>query len=179
MTRHTTTTAFLCVAIAASVAMAQTGQPVASPASRVALGRLANDATVTFVRAGSEDWGLDISGPARPHLAQARPAQAEIYCADDTVQQLAVCYRSLRKEAGAVVATATAAGQGGASFIVEDRWTLTGAVVSLRRTVRVTGTEPRAGFTSDIRLATDPTLSWADADHLAPGLFYGEPHTTA
>jgi hypothetical protein len=43
----------------------------------------------------------------------------------------------------------------------------------------VTGAEENAGFYSAIRFVTDPKLSWADADYLAPGLLYGAPHTRA
>jgi hypothetical protein len=147
--------AVLCATLAAPVTAAQTKQPVSTPTSRTVLGHLGNGATVTFVRAGSRDWGIDISGAATPHLAQATPAQIEIYRADETVQQLAVGYGSLRKEADTVLGTAKAAGRGGASFLVEDRWKISGTVLSLHRSVRVTGTEAGAGFFSGIRLVTD------------------------
>ena len=52
-------------------------------------------------------------------------------------------------------------------------------MLSVDRKVSVTGAEENAGFYSAIRLVTDPKTSWADADYLAPGLLYGEPHTRA
>ncbi len=52
-------------------------------------------------------------------------------------------------------------------------------MLSLSRKVSVTGAENNTGFYSAVRFVTDPKLAWADADYLAPGLLYGEPHTCA
>jgi hypothetical protein len=184
MTAYARATAIVWATLAAPVTAAPptprhgVQQPVSTAASRTVLGPLGNDAVVTFVRAGAEGWGIDISGGAMPHLAQTRPAQIEVYEADQTTEQLAVGYESLRNDAGSVVGTARAAGRRGASFVVEDRWEVAGAVLSLHRSVRVTGSEAGAGFFSAIRLATAKALTWSDADYLVPGLLYGEPHTS-
>jgi hypothetical protein len=152
----------------------------ATPATRVALGRLTTGATVSFVRAGSGDWGLEITGDGVPRLAQQQPVQIEVFRAEDQVSQLASGYQTVQALGSVIVATASVKGTTGpAAFAVVDRWTLSGAVLSLSRTVRVTGAEPAAGFSSAIRLSTSPSVTWTDIDFLAPGLLYGEPRTSA
>jgi hypothetical protein len=163
----------------APLAPAQQKQAGATAANSIVLGRLANGAAVTFVRAGSGDWGIEISGAAVPRLMQPKPAQIEVYRGEENDRQLAAGYQSVQKENDAVVASAEVAGGGGAAFAVEDRWKISGAVLSLSRKVSVTTTENNAGFYSAIRLVTEPKLGWTDADYLAPGLLYGEPHTSA
>lgn len=56
------------------LALAQQKKRGATPPNRIVLGRLANGAAVTFVRAGSGDWGLEISGAGVPRLSQQKPA---------------------------------------------------------------------------------------------------------
>jgi hypothetical protein len=150
-----------------------------SASSRVLLGHLANGAAVTFVRANSGEWGIDVSGSAVPHLAQPKPAQIEVYRGQGNVRDLAAGYQSVGKESVDVIATAKVTDGGAASFLVEDRWNIAGNVLSLHRSVNVAGNEDNAGFYSAIGLVTAPEISWADADFLAPGLLYGEPHTRA
>jgi len=160
------------------VDLSQPGKKVVpSPAAgnRIDLGRLANGADVTFVRAGTGDWGIEINGASTQRISQPKPAQIEIYRSDDSVRDLAVGYQQARKEAGAVVAIANVASEGQASFAVEDRWKIAGDVLSLDRKVRVTGAEDKAGFYSAIRLSTTPAVTWSDADYFAPGLLYGDP----
>jgi hypothetical protein len=165
--------------LVASVTPAQQKQAGTTAANRIVAGRLANGATVTFVRAGSGDWGIEISGAAVPGLTQQKPAQIEVYRGGENVRQLATGYQSLQQEPGAVVARAKVAGGGEAAFAVEDRWKVSGAMLSLSRKVSVTGAENNAGFYSAIRFVTEPKLAWTDADYMAPGLLYGEPHTSA
>ena len=143
-------------------------------ANRIVLRQLTNGAEVAFSRAGSGDWGIEISGSAIPRETQENPAQIEVYRGDDSVSELAAGYQSLRKEAGGVVATAKLE-SGKASFAVVDRWTISGDVVSLSRKVSVTGAEQNAGFSSAIRLMTPAAVAWSDVEYLAPGLLYGDP----
>ena len=153
-------------------------RPASAPANagRTELGRLANGAAVTFVRTDSGDWGIEISGGG-PRMMQPKPAQIEVYRGGENASQVAAGYQSVQKEADAVVAKASVVGGGPAAFSVEDRWKVSGAVLSLSRTVNVTGAENGAGFLSAIRLCTAPAVAWTDADYLVPGLLYGEPHT--
>ena len=150
-------------------------QPAGTSASnRMELGRLANDATVAFVRENSGDWGIEISGGAAPRLTQQKPAQIEVFADGENVRQLAAGYEAVKKEADTIVATVKVAGEGKAAFAVEDRWKVSGAVLSLIRKVSVTGAEDNAGFFSAIRLSTAPTVKWEDVNCLVPGLLYGD-----
>ena len=54
-------------------------------ANRIVLGQLANGAEVAFARAGSGDWGIEISGSAVPRETQPKPAQIEVYRGDNNV----------------------------------------------------------------------------------------------
>ena len=174
MIRYAMIGAMMCLSIAPAVP-AQQKPAGAAAANRIALGRLANGAAVTFVRAGNGDWGIEISGAGFPKLTQQKPAQIEVYRSEENVRQLAAGYQSVQKEAEAVVAKAKVAGGGAAAFAVEDRWKVSGAVLSLSRKVSVTGAEDQAGFYSAIRLTTAPTMGWSDVDCLAPGLLYADP----
>jgi hypothetical protein len=156
----------LCLTVTA--ACAQQGD-------RVVLGRLETGATVSFIRAAGGTWGIEISGGAAPRLTQQKPAQIEIFQGEENVRQIAAGYNSVQKQSDTVIARATVVGGGGAAFDVEDRWTVSGDVLSLGRKVQVTGTEDNAGFCSAIRLSTGHPVNWEDADYFAPGLLYGDP----
>ena len=173
MNRIANFAAFLCFMIA-PVLQAQQMQAGALPDDRIELGRLANGADVEFVRPHGGEWSIQISGAAVPRMMQTKPAQIEVYRNDENVSELATGYQSVQKEAGVLVAKAKLASGGDAAFAVEDRWTISGDVLSVDRKVTVTGAEPKAGFYSAIRLSTTPAVSWADADYLAPGLLYGD-----
>ncbi len=165
MARHTSFVTLLSLLLA-PVALAQ-------PATdRMELGKLTNGAAVAFVRADSGDWGLEISGGTAPHLTQPKPAQIEVFAGGENVRQLAAGYQSVKKEDSSVVATAKVTGEGPAAFTVEDRWTVSDTVLSLRRKVSVTTGEPNAGFFSAIRLSTGSTVKWEDVNCLIPGLLY-------
>jgi hypothetical protein len=165
----------LMILMIGSIAPAQQKQASTNVAGRIVLGHLANGATVAFVRAGSGEWGIDISGDAAPHLAQPKPAQIEIYRSEDDVTDLAAGYRSAQKEPEGIIARATVDDAGGASFAFVDRWKIAGDVVTLSRTVTVTRGKENAGFYSAIRFSTAPGISWSDLDYFAPGVLYGDP----
>ena len=173
MARYTAFWALMC--LLAPLPQAQQKHVSASAGNRIVLGRLANGADVVFVRTGTGDWGIEISGVAVPRIVQPKPAQIEVYRGDENVTQLAAGYQSVQKEAGGVIATARVAGAGEAAFAVDDKWKIAGDVLSLDRKVRVTGAEDKAGFYSAIRFSTTPAVSWSDADYFAPGLLYGDP----
>ena len=73
------------MAIDGAVAPGQQEQAGKTAADRVELGRLANGATVAFVRAGSGDWGIEISGGTAPRLTQPKPAQIEVFAGGENV----------------------------------------------------------------------------------------------
>jgi hypothetical protein len=174
MFRYLPLGAFLWLSIVL-LAPAQQKPAGATAAHRIVLGRLANGAAVTFIRVGSGEWGIEISGAAVPRLAQRGPAEIEVYRSWQDIRRVSASYQSVQKKAEAVVAKAHVPSGGAAAFAVEDRWMISGDVLSLSRKVSVTGTEGNAGFLSSIQLSTEPTIAWADADYLAPGLLYGDP----
>jgi hypothetical protein len=156
----------------------------AQQADRVDLGRLLNGATVSFVHTSEGDWGIDISGGTAPRFKQAKPAQIEVFADGQNVRQLAAGYQSVaaEKESDTVIAKAKVAGEGKAVFAVEDRWNVSGAVISLSRKVSVTASEDNAGFYSAIWLSTAPpdiqvhqiiSVKWEDVNCFIPGLLYG------
>jgi hypothetical protein len=168
MTKYPSLVAFIWL-LAAPLTLAE--QTATTSSDRMELGRLANGATVVFVRSNRE-WGIEVAGGTAPSLTQPKPAQIEVF-AGGTARQLAAGYQSVNKEGGSVVAIAKVAGEGQAAFAIEDRWTVSGAALSLSRKVSVTTAEDNAGFYSAIKLSTGPAAKWADANCLVPGLTYG------
>src|ERR1035438_5780091 len=136
MIKYAAFSAFMCLLIA-PLTQAQLKQAATNPGNRIVLGQLANGASVAFVRGGTGDWGIDISGKAVARMTQQKPAQIEVYQGEQNVSQLAAGYQSVQKEAGVVVARARVAGGGNVAFAVEDRWKIAGDVLSLDRKVRV------------------------------------------
>jgi hypothetical protein len=62
----------------------------------------------------------------------------------------------------------------GVVFHVNDRWNVTGPVLSAHRTVTVTGSAP-GGFYSSVMLTVDPAVSWPDVNYMVPAGLYGDP----
>ena len=154
-----------CLAISATFAQ---------QSDQVDLGQLQNGATVSFVRIGSGDWGIEISGGNTLKMIQQKPAQIEIFRGQENVQQLSAGYQFLKKEADVILATAKVGGEDTTTFVVEDLWKVSDNLLSLNRNVSVTVTESNAGFYSAIRLLTAPTVKWEDVNCLIPGLLYGQ-----
>jgi hypothetical protein len=142
--------------------------------SSVELGKLQNGAAVSFVRSGGE-YGIEITGGIIPILAQKKPAQIEVWLGDNNIRQLTSGYRSVKLENNTAIAKASVKGNGKAAFEVEDKWSVSGDIISLNRKVTVTSPEDSAGFLSAIRLSTDSTIKWEDAEYFAPGLLYSDP----
>ena len=55
-----------------------------------------------------------------------------------------------------------------------DQWSISDAILSLRRSVTVAGHAP-GGFASSVVFAIDPAVGWHDVRYLAPGALYGDP----
>jgi hypothetical protein len=145
----------------------------AQSATRLDLGRLQTGAAVSFTRSTS-GWGVQISGGAAPRIQQLEPAKLEIYRADEDIRQVSAGYKTVQKTAAGMDARAEIAYGQGVVFHVNDRWNLTGPVLSVRRTVTVTGSTP-GGFGSSVMLAVDPAVSWPDVNYMAPATLYGDP----
>ena len=146
----------------------------AQPAGRVNLGRLQTGATVSFTRPTVGAWGIQISGSAAPRIGQVEPAKLEICRADDDIRQLSTGYKTVQKTSAGVDARAEIAYGETVIFRVIDHWTLSGPVLSLHRTVEVTGSAP-GGFGSSAILTVDPAVGWSDMNYMAPAALYGDP----
>jgi hypothetical protein len=178
-------TALLC--LTASALLAQ-------ETNRIELGRLQTGATVSFVRGADGAWGVEIAGGGAPLIAQPKPARLEVFrppslrsgaasAADlprqsdaqaGDIRQLATGYKTVEKSADGIDARAEIAGGDNIVFRVQDQWSLSGVVLSVRRKVEVEGNAP-GGFDSSVVFTVDPTVGWADVNYLAPGALYGEP----
>ena len=158
-------TALLC--LAGSALFAQ-------PADRVELGRLPTGATVSFVRAAGGEWGIEIAGGTAPLIQQPKPAKLEVFRTEEDIRQLAAGYKTVEKSAYGIDARAEIAYGDKVVFRVQDRWSLSGAVVSVSRKVDVMGNAP-GGFSSSVVLTVDPSVGWPDVNFMAPGALYGDP----
>lgn len=139
------------------------------------LGKLDSGAKVSFMLNEKGDWGIEISGEDSPLIIQQNPVQIEVFKGEENIVQYTTGYQSVKKEANKVVAKAIISNENGVAFEIEDQWSISGNALSLNRNVNVIGTENEAGFCSAIRLSTEPTVKWEDANYLAPGLLYGDP----
>jgi hypothetical protein len=146
----------------------------AQQGARVDLGRLQTGATVSFSRTTAGEWGIEIAGAAAPRILQSKPARLEVLRTEDDISQLAAGYKTVQKSAAGIDARAEIAYGEKVVFRVTDRWTVSGAVLSVRRKVEVTGEAP-GGFCSSVVLAVDPSVGWADVNYMAPGALYGDP----
>jgi hypothetical protein len=140
----------------------------------VDLGRLQTGATVSFARPTAGEWGIEIAGAAAPRILQPKPARLEVFRAEDDVRQLVAGYKTVQRSAAGIDARAEIAYGEDVVFRVHDRWSMSGAVVSVRRNVEVRGNAP-CGFYSSVVFAVDPSVGWYDVNYLAPGALYGDP----
>jgi hypothetical protein len=146
----------------------------AQQSDQVRLGSLETEETVLFVRTAGGEWGIEISGGTSPRLTQQKPAHIEVFHTEENIRELAVGYKTVQRSASGIDARAEIAYDENIVFRVEDRWSLKGAVVSVRRMVEVVGNAP-GGFNSSFALTVDPSVRWSDMNCLAPGALYGDP----
>jgi hypothetical protein len=147
---------------------------LAQQGTRIDLGKVQTGATVSFARSAAGEWGIEIVGAAAPRTMQPKPARLEVYRADDDIRTLAAGYKTVQKTAAGVDANAEIAYGGSVVFHVSDQWSLSGAVLSVRRKVGVTGNAP-GGFDSSVLFTVDPSIGWSDVNYMAPGTLYGDP----
>lgn len=165
------------VLICAALAPVITAQhlPARAPAGeQIVLGRLATGATVSFVRSAPSGWSMDIAGGAAPRIWQPKPIRLEAWRTAEHVRTLEAGYNTVRKTAAGLEARAEVPYGEGVVFRIQDVWNLSGAILSVRRTVEVTGSAP-GGFHSSVILAVDPATGWSDINFMAPGALYGDP----
>ena len=132
---------------------------VAQQPARMDVGRLQTGATVSFARAAAGEWGIEIAGGGgSAHRASRNRASWKSIAAEDDIRQLAAGYKTVQKTPAGIDARAEIAYGENVVFHVDDRWSLSGAVLSVRRKVEVTGNAP-GGFDSSVMFTVDPR--WA------------------
>ena len=141
--------------------------------ARLELGRLETRATVSFVCSTNGEWGIEIAGGAAPRIQQPKPARLEIFNSEADIRQIVSGYGSVERTANGLDARADIAFSN-ALFHVQDRWSFTGAVVSVSRKVEVSGKAP-GGFDSAVLFTVDSSVDWTNVNCLAPGVLYGDP----
>ena len=104
------------------------------------------------------------------------PASVILTLPDGGTTRADAGYDSVRRQGRRFMASASLAA-GGAVFHFEDVWTRSEDELELRRTIRVEGSVPGAGFFSEIAFAGG-TAGWKASDFLIPGVIYGQPHTS-
>lgn len=154
----------LCLTISATFAQQN---------ERVELGKLKTGATISFVSIAGE-WGIRISEGTALHLKQEKPVQIEVFQKKDDIKELAAGYKTIKRSANGIYASAKVAYGENVVFHVMDWWSLNGTVLSIDRKVEVAG-NAKGGFSSCIVFKTDTSLQWSDLDCLAPGALYGDP----
>ena len=159
------------LAILTAVAIATAILP-ARAAPRVELGQLQTGATVAFVRNASGDWGIEIAGS--PRIVQSKPASVEVYRSERDIRRLAAGYKTVRRSVAGVEARAEIADRGRVLFRVDDRWSISNAVVSVERRVKI-ARSASGGFSSSVTFTVDPSVGWSEVKFLAPGVLYGDP----
>ncbi len=91
----------LGIALGAGSLLALQNRAGAPAANSISLGKLANGATVAFVRASAGDWGIQIAGGASQRFTQPKPAQIQVFRGGDNVTDLASGYElAARHDAG-------------------------------------------------------------------------------
>lgn len=174
---HYTAGQLLLVTTLVALVWAVPAQSQRGPASnnqRVVLGTLATGATVSFVKSTANGWGIEIGGPNTTHVAQQRPARLEIYSDAQEIRQLNSGYDAVTVEGGMAIARAELTLSPSVRFRLEDRWSLSGAVLSVHRRLEVEG-NASGGFDSAVMLETTTEVTWPDIDFLAPGQLYADP----
>ena len=140
----------------------------------VKLGKFQTDAVVSFVRSADGEWGLEIAGGATPLLAQPEPVQIEVFQTEDTIDKISAGYKTLEQEKEEIQARTRITYGEDVVFDIHDVWTLDGSVISVSRTIHVTGDAP-GGFNSSVVFMVDTCINWSDVRFMAPGALYGDP----
>src|SRR5438552_502040 len=106
------TAAFL---VQAALSLAISLPVVAQP---ISLGRLQTGAEITFTHTATGGWGIEIAGGLAPRIAQPKPAAIQVYRADDDIRELSAGYKTIRRTAIGIDATADVPSADGVVFHV-------------------------------------------------------------
>ncbi|MBB5716834.1 AGE family epimerase/isomerase [Sphingomonas aerophila] len=115
-----------------------------------------------------------MQGPTTPSFDQPLPAQIELVRPGTAARTISVPYNTVNLVSGEAEAAADILEEGRPLFRVRDRWSVAGAVVTVRRRLEVLASQP-GGFSSAIGWRIDPAVGWGDMQVMAPGIIYGDP----
>ena len=145
----------------------------AKSAGQIELGHLQTGATVNFTRSSAGEWGLEVIGGTFPAISQPQPARLDVFRAEDDIRQLAAGYTTVQESATGIDARAEVR-YDSVVFHVQDHWSISGSVLSVRRKVDIVGNST-GGFGSAITFTAPPAIGWSDVSYMAPGALYGDP----
>jgi hypothetical protein len=97
----------------------------------------------------------------------------EVLRGENDIVKLEAGYKTVQRSRSYIIAQAEIA-YDKVVFHVEDRWSQSGEVVTVKRKVDVTGSFP-GGFNTSIKFSVDSSLRWADMNCMVPGALYGDP----
>ncbi|HWH58310.1 MAG TPA: hypothetical protein VN682_11805 [Terriglobales bacterium] len=172
MKTHAILTTFRRYIFAAAIMLV--GTALFAAGQQMPLGRTPAGGEISFTRAASGEWGIEITGGPAPRIAQAQPAAIEVYRADDDIRELSAGYKTVRRTATGIDAVADVPSADGVIFHVHDFWSLSNGVLSVRRELAVRGNAP-GGFDSVLDFSLDSAIGWPDINFMAPGAIYADP----
>lgn len=143
--------------------------------AQVELGQLETGATVEFIRTATGDWGIEATGGPIPHILQPEPVQIEVFRNEEDIRQFRTGYVSIEKTADEVQALAEIKYGENSVIRIKDRWSMSGAVLSVHRTVKVTGTSPGCAFNSALMLSLTPETNAESVEYFVPSVLYRGP----
>ncbi len=141
-------------------------------ATPIEIGRMDTGDRVAFVAAPSGGWGMEITGSVT--VVQMKPASVEIYHNAQDIRHFAASYKTVHLTPDGAEAIADISDNRHVLFHIDDRWSIKGAVLSLKRKVTVVKSAP-GGFYSAIMFNTQSNVGWNNVKFLAPGVIYGDP----
>jgi hypothetical protein len=130
------------------------------------------DLSITTIKNPAGDNGIAVEKAGLASVKQEYPIEIEIFKSDSSIRRLRCGYSSIRKIGNDLVAEANIAVSDSVSVSVNDVWSFSDNVLSLERTVKVSGNDS-GGFMSGVTLLTKADASRSEVEYFAPGLVYG------
>ncbi len=142
--------------------------------NRKDLGTLQTGEKVFFVPDESGLWGIKVKETNAPEIYQPEPAKIEIFRTDGEPLEISKGYYSIKDSASCIAADAKIEYNDTIDFSIHDLWSINESVISVKRSINVSGNVP-GGFNSSVTLNIDTSTYWDDVKYFAPGALYGNP----
>lgn len=146
---------------------------MAQTAGKIDFGDLQTGSTVYFSQSINGEWGLEVVNDATVEFTHAQPIFFEIQKESNKVQTFRLGYRDVHKEGDTLHGSALFT-YGKVLFQINDAWTIVESALTVKRIVKVVGSDSKVGFASGIRLSTPNTVKWSDLFFFVPGLYYSD-----